>query len=112
MTQQEAPAALHEVASRLEVLAVRAYAWAERVGVRGRVDRPLVRGAEQVRVVDLLGLVVEDRRLDRAIEELVGVAAEELVQRVLACHVDGQATAATPGAAPHLTQARRRCRGT
>jgi hypothetical protein len=54
--------------------------------------------------VDLLGLVVEDRRLDRAVEELVGVAAEELVQRVLAGDVDGQARARGARRAPHLAQ--------
>ena len=54
--------------------------------------------------MDLLVLVVEDRRLDRAVEELVGVAAEELVERVLARDVDRQPAAAAPGAAPHLAQ--------
>ena len=56
--------------------------------------------------MDLLVLVVEDRRLDRPVEELVGVAAEELVERVLAGDVDGQAAPAAPGAAPHLAQRR------
>jgi hypothetical protein len=46
-----------------------------------------------VRVVDVLVLELEDRRLDRALEELVGVPAEELVQRVLAGDVDRQAAA-------------------
>ena len=59
-------------------------------------------GAEQVREMDLLGLVVEDRRLDRPLEELVGVAGEELVQRVLAGDVDGQARAARRPARPHI----------
>ena len=54
--------------------------------------------------MDLLVLVVEDRGLDRAVEELVGVAAEELVERVLARDVDGEPAAAAPGAAPHLAQ--------
>ena len=48
---------------------------------------------------------VDDRRLDRAAQELVGVAGEELVERVLAGDVDGQAAAAAAGAAPHLAQA-------
>ena len=65
-----------------------------------------MRGAEQVRGVDLLVLVVEDRGLDRAVEELVGVAAEELVQRVLARDVDGEAAPAPPGATPQLAQGR------
>ena len=59
-----------------------------------------------MRQVDLLGLVVEDRPLHRTLEELVGVAAEELVERVLAGHVHREPglTAARP--APHLPQAR------
>ena len=60
--------------------------------------------------VDLLGGVVEDRRLHRALEELVGVAAEELVQRVVAGHVQRQPGAAAAGAAPHLAQAGDRAR--
>ena len=49
--------------------------------------------------------VVEDRRLDRAGEELVGVAAEELVERVLAGDVERDPVAAAPRPAPHLPQA-------
>ena len=60
--------------------------------------------------MDLLVLVVEDRGLDRPVEELVGVAAEELVERVLAGDVDRQPAAAAPGAAPHLAQRRDRAR--
>src|SRR4029077_11266826 len=56
--------------------------------------------------LDLLGAVIEDRRLYGALEELVGVAAEELVQRVLARDVDGEAAAPAPGPAPHLPEAR------
>ena len=48
--------------------------------------------------------MVEDRRLDGPLEELVGVAAEELVERVLAGDVHRQAASAAPGAAPHLAQ--------
>ena len=70
-----------------------------------------MRGALQVVRVDLLVLVLEDRRLHRAIEELVGVAAEELVQRVLAGDVDGQAhPPPPPGAPPHLAQGGHRTR--
>ena len=54
--------------------------------------------------MDLLVLVVEDRVLDGAVEELVGVAAEELVERVLARDVDGEPAAAAAGAAPLLSQ--------
>ena len=75
----------------------------EHVAVGG-LQRRLVRGAQQVRGVELLVLVVEDRGLDRALEELVGVAAEELVERVLAGDVDRQPAPAPPGAAPHLAQ--------
>ena len=56
--------------------------------------------------MDLLGLVVEDRLLHRPLEELGRVAAEELVERVLAGHVHREAGVAPPGAAPHLAQAR------
>ena len=55
--------------------------------------------------MDLLVLVVEDRVLDGAVEELVGVAAEELVERVLARHVEREAAPAAAGAAPLLAQA-------
>ncbi len=54
--------------------------------------------------MDLLVLVLEDRGLDRAVEELVGVPAEELVQRILARDVHREAVAAAPRAAPHLLQ--------
>ena len=73
-------------------------------GVVGGVERALVRGAQHVRGVDLLVLVVEDRRLHGPVEELVRVAAEELVERVLARDVDRQPAAAAAGAAPHLAQ--------
>ncbi len=56
--------------------------------------------------VDLLGLVVEDRLLDRPPEELVGVAAEKLVEGVLAGDVHREPRVAAPGAPPHLAQAR------
>ena len=87
-----------------QALGVRAPRAARGSRRRGPDERPLVRGAEQVRAVDLLVLVVEDRRLDGAVEELVGVAAEELVERVLAGDVDGQPAAAAARAAPHLAQ--------
>ena len=54
-----------------------------------------------MRAVDLLGLVVEDRRLDRALEELVRVAAEELVEGVVAGHVQREARSRRP-ARPHI----------
>ena len=54
---------------------------------------------------DLLVGVVEDRRLDRPLEELLRVAAEELVERVLAGDVDREPAPAPPRPAPHLPQA-------
>ena len=103
------PAALDEQPLRDEQLRVGLPARAEDLGVGG-VERALVRGAEQVREVDRLVLVPDDRRLDRPLEELVGVAAEELVERVLAGDVDREAAAATARAAPHLPQRRDRPR--
>ena len=90
-------------ARRLEPLARERERRAEELGV-GRLDRALVRRAQHVRGVDLLVLGVQDRRLHRAIEELVRMAAEELVQRVLARDVHREAAAATARAAPHLAQ--------
>ena len=69
-----------------------------------------MRGAQQVLEVDLLVLVVEDRRLHGALEELVGVAAEELVERVLAGDVDLQPAATPPRSPPHLAQGGHRAR--
>ena len=102
-----APAPLAQAALRDEPLRVQLPARAERVGVVGR-ERQLVGGGDQVLEVDLLGLVVEDRLLDRAVEELVRVAAEELVERVVAGHVQREAGLAPARAAPHLAQARHR----
>ena len=69
-------------------------------------ERQLVGGGEEVAGGDLLAFVVEDRGLDRAVDELVGVAAEELVERVLAGDVDGEPAPAAPRPPPHLPQAR------
>ena len=87
-TQREGPAALHELALCLQVLAVRAQPRAQDLGVAVGVKGALVRRAQQVLQVDLLGFVLEDRRLDGAIQELLGMAAEVLVQGVLARDVD------------------------
>ncbi len=54
---------------------------------------------------DLLVGVVEDRRLHRPVDELVGVAAEELVERVLAGDVDGESASTASRPPPHLAQA-------
>ena len=77
---------------------------AEDLAVVG-AERELVRRGGQMRQVDALALVVEDRALDRTVEELVGVAAEELVECVIAGHVHGEPGLAATGAAPHLPQA-------
>src|SRR5206468_5613717 len=71
-------------------------------------QRRLVGGAQQVLSIDLGAVWIDDRRLDRAVEELVGMAAEELIERVLAGDVDRQPATAAPGAPPHLPQARHR----
>ncbi len=76
---------------------------AEELGVLAG-QRPLVRGAEEVAAEDLGVLVVEDRGLDGALQEIVGVAAEELVERVLARDVHRQPPPAPPRATPHLPQ--------
>ncbi len=69
-------------------------------------ERALVRGAAEMRRVDQRALVVEDRRLDGAVEELVGVATEELIERVLAGDVHRQAAPPAPRASPHLAKRR------
>jgi hypothetical protein len=61
-----------------------------------------VRGAEQVAQVDLLVLVVQDRRLDGALEELVGMPAEELVERVVARRRTRPARGPRRPARPHI----------
>jgi hypothetical protein len=75
-----------------------------------RPERRLVGGRQQVLHLDLLRAVVENRRLDRPLQELVRVAAEELVERVLPSDVDGEASAPPAGAPPHLAQAGDRAR--
>src|SRR5271168_2338393 len=60
-------------------------------------QRPLVRGAQKMAAEDQRALVVEDRRLDGALQEVVGVTAEELVERVLARDVHRETPSATPG---------------
>ena len=92
-----------ELAGALELLRGRLPARAEELGV-GLRERALVRRAQQVLPVDQRRGVIEDRRLDRAVQELVGVAAEELVERVLAGQEHGQAAPPAPRPAPHLAQ--------
>ncbi len=79
-------------------------AGAEELGVVGG-ERTLVRGAQQLGEVDLRALVVEDRPLDRPGQEVVGMTAEELIERVLPGDEDGESAPAAAGAPPHLTQA-------
>ena len=107
MAQDEAAAAPDELAAGLEHLGVGVPARPERLRVVV-VQRGFVRCAEQVSEVDRLVLVVHDRRLDGPVEELLGMAAEELVERVLAGDVDGEAAAAAARATPHLAQRRDR----
>ena len=99
----EAAGALSELAGAHEPLGGRLAGRAE-VLLVGGLERALVRGAQHVLGVDLLVLAVEDRVLDGAVEELVGVAAEELVERVVARDVDGEPAAAAAGATPLLSQ--------
>ena len=54
--------------------------------------------------------VVEDRRLDAAAEQRLGLAHEVLVERVLARDEHGEPVPAAAGAAPLLAQARDRAR--
>ena len=98
------PARPAQLARRDQPLGPLAPALAEDLAV-GLAQRQLVGGRDHVPRGDLLVLVVEDRRLHRAADELVGVAAEELVERVLAGDVDGEAAPAAPRPPPHLAQA-------
>ena len=72
----------------------------------GLGERDLVGGGEHVGELDAVVLVIEDRRLHRPFQELVGMAAEELVEGVLAGDVERQPLGAPAGATPHLAQAR------
>ena len=101
--RQVAPGALAQLAQADQPPRGRLPAVAEELLVAGR-QRQLVCRRAQVGQEDLLGLVVQDGRLHRPVQELVGVAAEELVQRVGARHVQREARLAPAGAAPHLAQ--------
>jgi hypothetical protein len=57
--------------------------------VERRAERRLESRSDEMGGADLLVLRVEDRRLDRASQELRRVPAEELVEAVLAGHADG-----------------------
>ena len=86
-----------------QLLGVRLPARAEVFGILIR-QRALVCRAEQVGAEDQRALVVEDRRLHASLQEVLRVTAEELVQRVLSCQVEGQASSAPAGPTPHLAQ--------
>ena len=73
------------------------------VGV-GLGQRPLVGGRVDVRVEDPGVRVVEPGRLDPPLEQRLGLAHEELVERVLARHEDREPVPAAPGPAPLLAQ--------
>ncbi len=92
-----------QLAGRLEPLGRQLQPGAEPLCV-GLLERPLVRRAEHVPGVDLLVERIEDRRLDGPVEELVRMAAEELVERVLAGDVEREPAPAPAGPPPHLAQ--------
>src|SRR6185312_8351213 len=76
----------------------------------GVVDRRLERGGGDVPVEHARIRVIEDRRLDAAAEQLLGLAHEVLVERVLRRDEHSEAVPPAPGAAPLLAQARNRPR--
>ena len=76
---------------------------AERGGVR-RLDRPLVGGGVDVGIEDPRVRVIEPRRLDLAPEQGLGLAHEELVERVLARDQHREPVTAAPGPSPLLAQ--------
>ena len=75
-----------------------------RASRRPPADRPLVGRRVHVRVEDPRVRVVEPRRLDPPLEQRLGLAHEELVERVLARDQHREAVAAAPGPAPLLAQ--------
>ena len=80
---------------------------AENLAVRG-VDRRLESGGTNVAVEDSRVCAVEDRRLDPALEQSLGLAHEELVEGVLARHEHRKAGAPPPCPSPALPEARDR----
>ena len=75
----------------------------ERGGVL-RPDRPLVGRRVHVRIEDPRVRMIEPRGLDPALEQGLGLAHEELVERVLARDQHREPVAAAPGPAPLLAQ--------
>ncbi len=82
---------------------------AERLAV-AIVQRPLEGGREHVAVEDPWVRVVEDGSLDSPLEQRLGLAHEELVERILAGHEHGETVTSPAGAPPLLTEARNRAR--
>ena len=107
--RQVAAGALAQLSHADEPLRVPLPARSEDVAVLA-AQRKLVGGGRQVRQVDALRLVIEDRALHRPVEELVGVTAEELVEGIVAGDIHRQAGLAAAGPAPHLPQACDRAR--
>src|SRR3984957_14387033 len=95
--------ALAQEPSRDESLRMSLPAWSEELCVPG-FERALIGGAQQMGLMNLGALMVEDRRLDRTLQELVGMTAEELIQSVLAGDVHSEAFAASSCPPPHLAQ--------
>ena len=102
--RQQPAAGAAQLPRRRQPLRPLAPARAEDLVVRV-AQRQLVGGRDQVPGGDLLAFVVEDRRLDRPPDELLRVAAEELVERVAAGDVDREAAPLPPRPPPHLPQA-------
>ncbi len=69
-----------------------------------------MRRAQYVLAEDLRAVRIEDRGLDGPADELLGVPAEELIERVLAGDVHREPAATPAGPAPHLPEARHRAR--
>src|SRR5205807_8433069 len=103
--RQVAPAALAQLAETDETLGVALPSRPEDVAIL-RAQRQLVSSGGEVRQMNALRLVVEDRALDGAVEELVRMAAEELIERVVARDIQSEAGPAPTRAPPHLAQAR------
>ena len=108
--REQPPTGAAQLARRGQPLGPLAPARAEDLVVLA-AQRQLVGRRDHVPRGDLLALVVEDRRLDRPADELVGVAAEELVERVGAGDVDREAAPLPSRPSPHLAQAGDGARG-
>ena len=72
------------------------------VGLVGRVEGPLVRRGLEVRPADVRVVEVDDRLLDAASQQAVGLAHEVLIERVLAGHQHGVAVPGPAGPSPAL----------